>query len=53
MGSPSAPLETVQIVRNQKCACGKRMDGTVSAAGGFVESHSARECIEQTKKPGI
>jgi hypothetical protein len=36
-----------------RAAHGKRMDGTVSAAGGFVESHSARECIEQTKKPGI
>jgi hypothetical protein len=52
MGSPAAPLETVQIVRDQKCACGKRMDGTVNAADGFVESHSARECIEQTKRAG-
>jgi hypothetical protein len=50
MGSPATTLETVQIVRDQKCACGKRMDGTVNAIDGFVESHSARECIEQTRK---
>jgi hypothetical protein len=31
-----------------RCACGKKADGTVNAADGFTESHSFRECIEQT-----
>jgi hypothetical protein len=52
MGSPAAPLETMQIARDQKCACGKRMDGTGNAVDGFVESHSTRECIEMTKRAG-
>jgi hypothetical protein len=33
-----------------RCACGKKTDGTVNASDGFTESHSFRECIEQTLK---
>ena len=33
-----------------RCACGKKADGTVNAVGRFTESHSVRECIEQTVK---
>jgi len=33
---------------SQKCACGKRADGTQRGTGTFTEWHTARECIEQT-----
>lgn len=45
-GSATSPQR--QIVPAQRCACGRRMDGTLSAYPGFTESHSLRECIEQT-----
>jgi len=38
------------IVPAQKCACGRKLDGTMGAYPGFTESHSVRECIEQTTK---
>jgi hypothetical protein len=42
-----------RVAREQGCACGKRVDGTVSSADGFTEWHSVRECIEQTLKAQV
>jgi hypothetical protein len=54
MGSrmPTKPIDGAQVFRNEKCACGKHLDGMADANDGFLESHSARECIEQTKRAG-
>jgi len=48
-GLPTRPIEGAQVFTNRKCACGKRLDGMRDASEGFVESHTVRECIEQTR----
>ncbi len=43
----SPPAESPRVSSSQKCACGKRTDGTSNASGSFTEWHTKRECIEQ------
>ena len=43
------PIDSGRVV-DRKCACGKRTDGAVNISGGYTESHSVRECIEQTTR---
>jgi hypothetical protein len=52
MGVPAHPIEGAQVVQDRKCACGKRMGGASDGRIGFIELHSARECIEQTTRAG-
>jgi hypothetical protein len=54
LGNPAElrAAEGTQVFHDRPCACGKRFDGVTNAVEGFVESHSARECIEQTKRAG-
>jgi len=48
-GNPRSapPVETPRVGAKQKCACGKRADGTSNASGSHTEWHTKRECIEQ------
>ena len=48
-GLPARSVEGTQVFSDRKCACGRSFDGVANAGEGFVESHSARECIEMTK----
>jgi hypothetical protein len=48
--SKAPPIEPPRVAHTQRCACGKRTDGATNAAGRFIESHSTRECIEQTTR---
>jgi hypothetical protein len=47
--SRTLPVEPRRLPHT-RCACGKHSDGVTNSVGRFIESHSVRECIEQTTR---